>query len=138
VTFNHKDAIQDIKNRFNVQLYMSHKHIKRYIERLLLEDGDDIADIREMIEDEWRFRYRPDAFRIDRENREVHLYEVEDFHRMGINRLAHYYNFMDWLGNFGIESILHVFNRFGTETVFYTGDLLKPWFEYHNRGCVVT
>lgn len=129
--FSHSEVLAEIRSRPGIRCRSTHRAIKHYIIRLEIEAGVRHADVLKMLEEEWPFIYRPDGFIIDREKKELHVYEVEDFHRIGNARLSHYFDFFDWLGEFGIEGVLHIFNRFGVETILYVGDLIKPFGEYY-------
>lgn len=134
MSFSHKDIQDEIRRRPGIKYRNTHRIIKRYITRLEIEDGAPLRCIKERIAYEWEFKFRPDAFFIDRADKRIHFYEVEDFHRVDNYRLAHYWEFFDWLGEFGISGTLHIFNRFGIETILTICDLLIPWYEELERA----
>lgn len=130
--YSHEEILEEIRKIPGMINKRTHRIIKRYIEQILKQEGVPAGEIKKYLDYEWRFKYRPDGFIINREERAIFIYEVEDWHRMGVDRLAHYFDFMDWLGNFGIESQLCLYDRFGEKKNYKTGDLLRPWLEFMN------
>jgi len=57
----------------------------------------------------------PDAFKVDSENREVTLFEVEDFHKLSIRKLSIIVNLWWILDDIGWDLHLIVVDRYATD-----------------------
>lgn len=130
--YTHEEILQEMNKIPGMRNKRTHRIIKQFIEQILKQEDAPAEEIEDVLNYQWQFKYRPDGFIINREEKEIFIYEVEDWHRIGIDRLAHYFDFMDWLGNFGIESQLCLYDRFGEKKNYKTGDLLRPWLEFMN------
>lgn len=76
-----------------------------------------------------KIEFLPDAYKIDRENETLHLYEVEDSHPIPVDKLrklAWYWFLWDCEGHHEWSPALHIVDRYGTITA--TLDLCRVYY----------
>ncbi|MCM2275917.1 MAG: hypothetical protein NDI75_14100 [Candidatus Didemnitutus sp.] len=63
--------------------------------------------------DEWKPRFIPDLWKIDRENKTIHLYEVEDTHPLTQKKLMQLHDYWWAMDAISWTVTLTVFDRYG-------------------------